>query len=85
LLNSFGEELGRPLRRADNPHDYAPCQKLVRRIRNSGLYDCIRYPSAMVPSGMNVVLFDSKLVKIGPSKLVEVREVDIFYGPIEDE
>jgi RES domain-containing protein len=85
LLNAFGEELGRPLRRADDPHDYAPCQKLVRRIRKSGLYDGIRYPSAMVPSGTNLVLFDPKLVKIGPSKVVEVREVGISYGPLEDE
>lgn len=85
LLRAFGEELGRPLRRADDPHDYVPCQKLVRCIRESGLYDGIRYPSAMALGGTNVVLFDPKLARIGSSKLVEVREVGISYNPIENE
>jgi hypothetical protein len=85
LLLAFGEELGRPLRRADDPRDYVPCQKLVRFIRECGLYDGIRYPSAMAPNGTNVVLFDSRLARIGPSKLVEVHEMAISYDPLEDE
>ncbi|MGD0650108.1 MAG: RES domain-containing protein [Verrucomicrobiia bacterium] len=84
LLAAFSEELGRPLRRADDPLDYLPCQKLVRRIRASGLYDGIRYPSAMNPRGTNVVIFDPKLTAIGRSRLVEVREVGISYEPFED-
>jgi len=83
LLMAFGEELGRPLRRADDPRDYLPCQKLVRRMRESGLYDGIRYPSAMVPGGTNVVLFDPKVAPIGPSKIVEVLAVGISYEPFE--
>jgi hypothetical protein len=79
LLRAFGEELGRPLRRADDPRDYLPCQKLVRRIRDCGFYDGIRYPSAMDRGGANIVLFDPKLVKPGPSKLVEVQGVGIAY------
>jgi hypothetical protein len=39
----------------------------------------------MAPGGTNVVLFDPKLARIGPSKLVEVHEVAISYDPIEDE
>ena len=85
LLLTFGEELGRPLRRADDPGDYLPCQKLVRRIRQSSFYDGIRYPSALAPEGTNVVLFDSDLACIGSSKLVEVQEVGVSYGPFEDE
>jgi hypothetical protein len=84
LLAAFSEELGRPLRRAEDPDDYIPCQKLVRRIRASGLYDGIRYPSAMNPRGTNVVIFDPKLAAIGRSRLVEVREVGISYEPFED-
>jgi hypothetical protein len=84
LLMACGEELGRPLRRADDPRDYVPCQKPVRLIRESRLYDGIKYPSAMAPGGANVVLFDPKLVWIGSSKLVEVREMGISYDPIED-
>jgi len=84
LLLAFGEELGRPLRRADDPRDYLPCQKLVHRIRQSGFYDGIRYPSAMAPGGSNVVIFDPDLARIGPSKLIEVLDVGLAYAPFED-
>src|SRR5207249_2883866 len=83
LLAAFGEELGRPIRRADDPKDYLPCQKLVHRIRASGFYDGIRYPSAMAPSGTNVVLFDATVAEIGASKLVEVKDVGVTYGAPE--
>ena len=85
LLFAFGEQLGRPLRRADDPADYVPCQKLVHRIRSSGFYDGIRYPSAMAPKGSNVVLFDPGAVHIGRSKLVEVKEIGITYGLVDEE
>jgi hypothetical protein len=85
LLIAFGEELGRPLRRADNPNDYLPCQKLVRRIRQSGFYDGIRYPSAMSPGGTNVLFFDPSALQIGPSYLVEVQDVSVTYAPPEEE
>jgi hypothetical protein len=85
LLLAFGEELGRPLRRDDDALDYVPCQKLVRRIRSSGFYDGIRYPSAMAPGGTNIVIFDPKLATIGAKKLVEVQEVGISYEPFESE
>ena len=78
-------ELGRPLRRADDPRDYLPCQKLVQRIQQCRYYDGIRYPSAIVPGGTNLVIFDPKLVKIGPSKLVEIRDFEIPYVPFENE
>jgi RES domain-containing protein len=85
LLMAFGEELGRPLRRADNPSDYLPSQKLVRRIRQCGFYDGIRYPSAMSSRGTNVVLFDPTVVEIGIARLVEVREIGVTYGSPEEE
>jgi RES domain-containing protein len=72
LVWAFADELGRPLRRADDPHDYLPCQMLVRRIRSAGFYDGIRYPSAMSPGGTNLVLFDPTDAVVGCSKLVEV-------------
>lgn len=83
LLMAFGEELGRPLRREDDIQDYLPSQKLVRRIRESGFYDGIRYPSAMASNGSNIVIFDPGLAHIGSSKLVEVHEVAITYETIE--
>lgn len=85
LLVAFGMELSRPLRQTDDVRDYLPCQKLVRRIRESGKYDGMRYPSAMNPGGTNVVIFDPKLVSVGPSKLVQVSDVRIFYGAPEDD
>ena len=85
LLVAFGEELGRPLRRADDPKDYLPCQKLVRHIRQSGFYDGIRYPSAMAPDGTNIVLFDPAVAEIGTSKLVQVGEIHVAYGPPDEE
>jgi hypothetical protein len=84
LLLAFGEELGRPLRRADDPRDYLPCQKLVHRIRECGFYDGIRYPSAMAPAGTSVVIFDPDLVRIGQSKLIEVLDMGLSYAPFED-
>jgi hypothetical protein len=85
LLVAFGMELGRPLRRADDVRDYLPCQKLVRRIRESGIYDGIRYPSAMTPGGTNVVIFDPTLAPVGLSKLVQVSDVGISYGAPEED
>lgn len=85
LLMAFGTELGRPLRRVDDSRDYLPCQKLVHRIRESGLYDGIRYPSAMAPRGTNVVIFDHTLAQIGPSKIVQISDMEISYGPVEEE
>lgn len=84
LLVTFGMELGRPLRRADDARDYLPCQKLVRRIRESGMYDGIRYPSAMTPGGTNIVIFDTTLASVGPSVLVQVSDVGISYGAAEE-
>ena len=85
LLIAFGAELGRPLRRFDDSRDYLPCQKLVHRIRRSGLYDGIRYPSAMAPRGTNLVIFDHTLAQIGPSKIVQISDMEISYGPFEEE
>jgi hypothetical protein len=81
LLAAFGEELGRPLRRADDPLDYLPAQKLVARLRSAGFYDGIRYPSAMTTRGTNLVLFDPASLAIGQSKLVEVNKTTVSYGP----
>ncbi|MFM0016534.1 RES family NAD+ phosphorylase [Paraburkholderia sediminicola] len=85
LLRAFGEELSRPLRRADDHHEYLPCQRLVQRIRESELYDGIRYPSAMAPGGSNIVLFAPDLATIGASRLVEIQEISVSYVDFQDE
>jgi hypothetical protein len=39
----------------------------------------------MVERGTNVVLFDPALADIGPSKLVEVKQVAVTYEPARDD
>lgn len=80
LLAAFAEELARPLRRSDDYREYRPSQMLVRRIREAG-YDGIRYPSAMNMGGKNLVVFDPTAAEIGPSQLVEVRDVHVEFEP----
>ena len=80
LLAAFAEELARPLRRSDDYREYLPSQMLVRRIRAAG-YDGIRYPSAMNLGGKNLVIFDPTAAEIGPSQLVEVRDVRVEFQP----
>jgi len=80
LLDAFAEELGRPLRRDDKPADYRPCQKLSQYVKRAG-FDGVRYPSALVPGGTNVVLFEPRAAAILDSWLVEVEKVDVQYAP----
>jgi len=79
LLEAFAEELAKPLRRRDDVADYLPSQKLAEFIEQAGI-DGVRYPSAMAPDGTNIVLFNPLLVKIGPSKLVEISNIRIDYS-----
>lgn len=85
LLQAFAEELSRPLRRTDDVREYLPSQKLTERIRKIGLYDGIRYPSAMAPGGSNIVLFAPDLAAIGASKLVEILDVNVSYAEFPGE
>jgi len=83
LLLAFAEQLSMPLRSRDDPTDYIPSQKLAELIQTARV-DGIRYPSAMAPSGTNVVLFDSSAVHIGTSRLVEIIETKVEYGEAEE-
>jgi RES domain len=83
LLSGFAEELGKPLRRRDEPRDYLPSQKLTELIEKTGV-DGIRYPSAMAPGGTNVVLFNRSVVEVGASRLVEIAEARIEYQALDD-
>jgi hypothetical protein len=78
LLAAFAEELSKPLRSRDDLTDYIPSQKLAELIEAARV-DGIRNPSAMEPSGTNVVLFDPSAVHIGTSRLVEIVETTVKY------
>ena len=83
LLAAIAEELSKPLRSRDDPTDYIPSQKLAELIQTARV-DGIRYPSAMAPSGTNVVLFDPSVVNIGTSRLVEIIETTVVYRKVEN-
>lgn len=83
LLAAFAEQLSKPLRSRDDPTDYVPSQKLAELIQTAR-GDGIRYPSAMAPTGTNVVLFDPSVVHIGTSRLVEIVETSVEYREAQD-
>jgi RES domain-containing protein len=78
LLAAFAAELRKPLRSRDDPTDYIPSQRLVELIQTAKV-DGICYPSAMAPSGANIVLFDPTVVCIGTSRLVEIVKTKVAY------
>jgi RES domain-containing protein len=83
LLNRLGEQMSRPLERAEDTTLYVPCQRLANYIRQNH-YDGIRYPSALNPGGSSIVFFDPEIAEVGESKLVKVTEVNLEYQ-IDDE
>jgi hypothetical protein len=83
LLNRLGEEMSRPLERADDTTLYIPCQRLADYIRQNH-YDGIRYPSALNPGGSSIVFFDPAMAQVEDSRLVRVTEVRFEYE-IDDE
>jgi hypothetical protein len=78
LLNRLGEEMSRPLERADDKTLYVPCQRLADYIR-ANRYDGIRYPSALNPGGSSIVFFDPAVAEVREAKLVKVTEVNFNY------
>lgn len=83
LLNRLGEEMSRPLERADDLTLYLPCQRLAEYIHQNH-YDGIRYPSALNPGGSSIVFFDPEVAEIGESKLMKVTAVNFEYE-LDDE
>jgi hypothetical protein len=57
---------------------YAPTQYLAEAFRTHG-FGGIRYDSAMVPGGRNLVLFDPGHAKVTSTYLVVVAEVNYEY------
>ena len=78
LLESFSEEMAKPLERKDDESHYVPYQRLSKYIADAG-YHGIRYPSALNPSGTNVVLFDVTVGEVRESKLAKITEVTFEY------
>jgi RES domain-containing protein len=78
LMRAFAWSLSQPLERDDTPEEYRPTQKLTAYVRERG-FDGIRYPSAMKPGGVNVVLFDPNSAVNTAGGLVEVTQVTWEY------
>jgi len=83
LLNSLGEEMSRPLERADDKRLYVPCRRLADYIHRNH-YDGIRYPSALNPGGSSIVFFDPGIADVMTAKLVKITEVNFEYEPDEE-
>jgi hypothetical protein len=83
LLDSLGEDMSRPLERADDKKLYVPCQRLADYIRRN-YYDGIRYPSALNPGGSSIVFFDPEIAEVVNAKLVKITEVKVEYEPDEE-
>ena len=61
-----------------SPRDYVPSQRLSEYAERVG-FDGIRYPSAMLRGGTNVVFFDPTVCEVTSSRLVKVTGLDIEY------
>ncbi len=70
--------MSKPLERDDDLAEYIPSQKLSEYVEQMH-FDGIRYPSAMEPSGTNVVVFDPATVEVLESKLVRITHTTIEY------
>jgi hypothetical protein len=81
LFIGLGNALAAPMRRTDDESHYLPTQALAERIQAAG-YHGIRYPSAMCKGGHNIVIFEPAQINVEPgSRLVEIEDIDITYGP----
>lgn len=56
-----------------------PVSKSATHIIQKERIDGIIYPSAMDPTGTNVVLFNPTVVQIGPSSLFEIVDMKVQY------
>ena len=83
LLAAFAWSLERPLERTDDPSDYLASQKFCRQVKTWG-FEGIRYPSAMNPNGINVVIFDAEALTPVSSRLVTMTHISFSYKDNDD-
>lgn len=70
-LERINKEIAKPLRKSDSKLDYLPTQFISELIKSFG-YKGIAYESTMFNSGLNISIFDEKLLKC---KRVEVFDI----------
>jgi len=69
LLNLFSDELSQPVQSDDDPLEYRVTQQLSEAVRATG-YNGICYPSTRQTDGVNLVVFDPGLCRLGSSWLI---------------
>ena len=69
LLSLFSNELSQPVKSDDDPQEYRVTQQLCEAARAAG-YDGILFPSTRQTNGINLVVFDPSLCRVGSSWLV---------------
>jgi hypothetical protein len=65
--------------RDDNPLDYLPSQRLSEYAEKVHFHG-IRYPSAMLQGGTNIVFFSPAVCDFTGARLVKVTHLDIEYS-----
>jgi hypothetical protein len=71
LFNRLNTECAKPLRHTDDVHEYLPTQFFADWVREHH-YDGTRYSSAMSEGGINIFLFDPRVVPTAAVQLVRV-------------
>ena len=84
LLHRFAREMSKPLRYHEDDSQYLETQRLCELVSRAGIGG-IRYPSALCAKGANLVFFDTTVVEILESRLVEVMEVVVEIQELSGE
>ena len=77
LKQLISSDLSKPMRRYDSELDYLPTQFICEFIRIFTNVQGIKFKSSLHEDGMNLVIFDERLMKCMSSKKVKVTDVSI--------
>lgn len=77
-LKEIAKTISKPLRKTDSILEYIPTQFLAEFIKLQK-YDGIIYKSTMISNGMNVALFNTRIVECYDVKEKEVTDINIQY------
>lgn len=80
-LKTASQEIAKPLRRHDSILDYIPTQYISDYIKSKG-FDGIEYMSTMCEEGLNIAVFDQKLLECAKTTVYDVRSIRYSYKEI---
>ena len=77
ILKAFANDLSKPINPNRSKLDYLPTQYICELIKNYG-YEGIKFKSSL-GDGNNIVLFNSKGIRIDKVDLVRVKNISYEY------